>query len=124
MSIDSQLIHTCTVQRATTTRDALNAEVRTWGTVATNVRCRLVIKTQRVGDSAFAERPVVTTHRLLVPAGRTDVQQGDRVITVVDEEGTVDSGPFAILEVMKRRGRAVKHISLLLERTGQDGAAT
>jgi hypothetical protein len=81
MSIDSQLIHTCTVQRATTTRDALNAEVRTWATLASGVRCRLVIKTQRVGDSAFAERPVVTTHRCSparadVQAGRSDYQRG------------------------------------------------
>jgi hypothetical protein len=123
MSIDSQLIHTCTMQRATTSQRRAQRRGEDLGHVATNVRCRLVIKR----PSASAIRPLPSgpssPASLLVPA-RTDVQQGDRMITVVDEEGTVDSGPFAILEVMKRRGRAVKHISLLLERSGQDGAAT
>lgn len=123
MSVDSHLLHTCSIQRATLTKDALNAEVKTWVGFATAVRCRLVIRAQRVGDTAFAERPIVTTHRLLIPAG-TNVQQGDRIVNVVDEEGTTDAGPFAILEVMKRRGRTVRHVSLLLERTGQDGGST
>jgi hypothetical protein len=120
VSIDSQLIHRADIQRATTSRDALNAEVRTWATLASGVRGRLVIKAQRVADTAFAERPVITSHRWLTSPG-VDVKQGDRIINVVDEEGTTDAGPFTIREVMKRRGRAVKHISLLLERTGQDG---
>ncbi len=121
MSIDSHLLHTCTIQRATLTKDALNAEVKTWGLLAIGVRGRLVIKTQRVGDTAFAERPVVTSHRWLISPG-VDVRQGDRIVEIADETGAVDAGPFQIMEVMKRRGRAVKHISLLLERTGQDGA--
>jgi hypothetical protein len=121
MSVDSHLIMTCTIQRAVTTQDALNAEVKTWAIWLSGVRGRLVIKTQRVGDTAFAERPVITTHRWLMSPG-VDVKQGDRIIDIADETGAVDAGPFTILEVMKRRGRAVKHISLLLERTGQDGA--
>ena len=120
MSIDSHLLHTCTIQRATLTKDALNAEIRTWTTLSSGVRGRLVIKAQRVSDTAFAERPVITSHRWLIGPG-VDVQQGDRLINIVDETGATDPGPFAIREVMKRRGRAVKHISLLLERTGQDG---
>ena len=122
MGVDSHLIMTCTTQRASTTKDALNAEVKQWANLATGVRCRLVIKAQRPADTAFAERPVVTSHRLLVPAG-TNIRQGDRIVNVIDEEGTTDAGPFTILEVMKRRARAVRHISLLLERTGQDGGS-
>lgn len=127
MSIDRHLIHTCEIQRPQTAKDGYNAEIKLWPptipTHLTGVFCRLVIKTQRVGETAFAERPVITTHRLLVPAG-TDVRQGDRIVNVQDEEGVIDAGPFAIQEVMRRRASAERHRSLLLERTGQDGGSS
>jgi hypothetical protein len=74
-----------------------------------------VTRQQKVGDTAFAERPVVTVDLLLVPAG-TDVQQGDRVVTIVDETGATEAGVFKIKQVIVRRGRAVRHISLVLEK--------
>lgn len=116
MNISGWFVHTCTVQRdQSVTEDSHKAPIADWRDHLTGVRCRLVIKTERVGDTAFAERPVVTTYRLFVGRG-TDVQQGDRITSIVDETGAVDAGPYRIEEVMKRRARAVRHISLLLER--------
>lgn len=121
MSVDSHLIHTCSIERSRSTTDSYKAEQLLWPPDIpphlVEVPCRLVIKEQRVGDSAFAERPVITTYRLLLAAG-VDVRQRDRITTIRDEEGLVDAGPFRVEEVMKRRARTVRHISLLLERQG------
>jgi len=117
MSIDSHLLHTADIQRATRTVDSYKAEKLLWGTHLIGVRGRLVIKTQRVADTVLAERPIVTTYRWLISPG-VDVRQGDRIANITFEDGTTDAGPYRIEEVMARRGRAVKHISLLLERLG------
>jgi hypothetical protein len=116
MSIDSHLIHTATIQRYLSVGDdSLKAPKKDWRDWLTGVRCRRVTKQQRVGDTAFAERPVITVDLLLVPAG-IDVQQGDRVVNIVDETGATEAGVFKIKEVLRRRGRAVRHISLMLEK--------
>lgn len=112
---------TCDVHRPRSVKDALNAEKLRWPddipVHLSDVRCRLVIKDQRVADTAFAERPIVTTYLLLLPAG-TDVRQRDRIANITDAAGTVDAGPFRVEKVRKRRARAVRHISLELERLG------
>jgi hypothetical protein len=116
MSIDSHLIHRCTIQRYLPVGDdSLKAPKKDWRPWIEGLRCRRVTKQQRVGDTAFAERPVTTTDMLLVPAG-TDVQQGDRVVNVIDETGTTEVGTFKIESVIIRRGRAARHVSLILER--------
>ena len=117
MGIDSHMIHTAEIQRGTTIKDSYNAERITWVTHLTDVRGRLIIKTQRVGDSAFAERPIVTTYRYLTSPG-VDIRQGDRIVNIRDAAGAVDAGPFRVDEIMTRRARAVRHISLLLEKLG------
>lgn len=116
MSIDSHLIHSCTIRRFLPAGDdSLKAPKKDWRDWLTGVRCRRVTKQQRVADTAFAERPVITTDMLLVPAG-TDVQQGDRVVNIVDETGATTAGPFKIESVIIRRGRAARHVSLILEK--------
>lgn len=116
MSIDSHLIHTATIQRYLSAGDdSLKAPKKDWRDWLTGVRCRRVTKQQKVGDTAFAERPVVTTDMLLVPAG-TDVRQGDQVVNIVDETGATEIGVFKIKQVIIRRGRAARHVSLILER--------
>lgn len=126
MGIDSHLIHQCEIQRGRATTDSYGAERVRWPpdipAHLTDVFCRLIIKDQRVGDGAFAERPIVTTYTLLVPPqhqGKAiDIRQGDRAANIRDEEGMVEAGPFRIDSIKKRRARAVRHISLLLERVG------
>lgn len=115
MGVDSHMIHTCTLQRATIQKDDHGADVLVWTGMEPAVRCRLVIATQRSEISDFAERPIITTYKLLLPA-YTDVQQGDRIVDVRDERGVVDAGPYRIESVLPRRGKAQKHISVLLER--------
>lgn len=116
VGIDSHLIHTCTIQRYLSVGDdSLKAPKRDWRDHLVGVRCRRVTKQQRVADTAFAERPVVATEMLVVPAG-TDVRQGDRVTNIVDETGAVEVGVFRIESVIIRRGRAARHVSLVLER--------
>jgi hypothetical protein len=116
VGIDSHLIHTCTIQRFLPAGDdSLKAPKKDWRDWLTGVRCRRITKQQRVADTAFAERPVITADLLLVPAG-TDIKQGDRVTTIVDETGAVEAGTFTIESVIIRRGRAARHVSLNLER--------
>lgn len=115
MGIDSHFIHIADHQRAETRQDGYNASAKTWKPWLADVRGRLVIKTQVVSASEFAEQPVVTTYRWLV-SPRVEVEQGDRIVNVRDRKGVVDAGPFQIKEVMKRSGQSARHISLLLER--------
>jgi hypothetical protein len=121
MGIGSHLIHTCDIERPEVYQDSYGEDKYRWPpdipTHLSEQRCRLIIKAQRVADSALAERPVITTYKLLLPAG-TDVRQGDRITNVEDEEEVVDAGPFSVDEVLKRRARAVRHITLRLEKAG------
>jgi hypothetical protein len=95
MSIDSHLIHRCTIQRYLPVGDdSLKAPKKDWRPWIEGLRCRRVTKQQRVGD----------------------VQQGDRVVNVIDETGTTEVGTFKIESVIIRRGRAARHVSLILER--------
>lgn len=115
MSIDRHLIHRCDIERGRSIQDAYNHEVTTWHTHLTGVRCRLVAKAQRVADSVSGEFPVVNSYLLLLPTG-TDVTIGDRVSNVVDEANETDTSSYRIESVLKRRARAVRHISVVLEK--------
>lgn len=121
MSADAHFIHQCDVQRPTIIKDGYGADKELWPPQVPihllGVRGRLVVKTQRVADTALAEKPTITTYRWLTSQG-VDVRIGDRLTNIVFEDGTTDAGPYRIEEVMKRRGRAVRHISLLLEKVG------
>lgn len=123
MGADSHFIHTADVHRATMTPDAYGEDVETWPPTIpshlTGVRGRLVIRSEFTGDTAFAERPFVTTYRWMCGAG-VDVRPGDRIAHVIDEQGqSLDPGPFHILEALPRRGRTVRHQTLTLERVGR-----
>lgn len=127
MGLDSNLIHLCDIQRGVAQPDGYGNDTLVWPPVVPlhllDVRCRLVIKEQRVGDTALADRPVVTIYRLFLPpqvnGNPTDVRQGDRVVNLRDETGAAVPGTFRIPdEVMPRRARAVRHYSLKLERLG------
>jgi hypothetical protein len=116
MAIGSHLIDRCRIERATVTRSPYGNDTEVWDLWRDNVPCRFVQKRQQLADSATAAEPVVTTYLLLVPAG-TDIRIGDRVTRVVLQDGTVDAGPYRIEEVLRRRGRAERHRSAVLERT-------
>lgn len=117
--IDSWLIHTCTIQRdQSVVDDDYRADVPDYADHKTGVKCRLVVKSKRSLLPELGERPVITTYKLLLPAG-TDVEASDQITNVVDEEGDAISGTFSIAAgPHKRRARAVRHISLELEKIG------
>lgn len=113
--IEAHFIHSCTIERATISLDDHGADVATWHAVVESVRCRLVVKDQRAGINELAERPIITTYRVLLPA-YTTVQPGDRITNVYDERGVIDPGPYRIETILPRRARSQRHISVLLER--------
>jgi hypothetical protein len=115
VSMDAHMIHTCTVQSATVDQDAYNHDVETWADSNTGQRCRLVIGEERVAFTELAERPVVTTYTLYLPA-YVAVAPGQRIVDVTLEDATVEVGPFRIESVLARRGRSQRHIRLNLEK--------
>lgn len=125
MSIDSHLIHTCSVQRMTTPNRTSHRDAKpVWSNQMIRVSCRLVIKAQRVADSATGERPIVTNYLLLLPAD-TDIRQGDRVTQIIDERGVMELGNdnqtpaiYRVAAVMPRRASAQRHVSCQLDRVG------
>lgn len=115
MSLDGHLIHRCTIQRATLRQDAYRSDVRVYEDHLTDVPCRLVAKNQRRFDTVTQQWIVVSGYLLLVRAD-VEVGEGDRVCDVMYEDGTSEAGPFVVHSCLTRRGRAARHVSLILER--------
>ncbi len=102
MGIAAHFLHVCDIQRG-------------GKTVATDVRCRLVAKAQRILDSVSGQAPIVTSYLMLF--GRdTDVKSSDRIINVRFQDGTTDPNIYDIRARLTRNARAVHHISCQLER--------
>lgn len=112
--------HTCVIERPARVVNIYGNRRVTWDALPDRVYCRLVVRSMRVGESAFAESPIVTTYTLLV--GRlADVRVGDRIRDVRNRSDEVlDAGPFHVAQLLERRGPggAVAHRSFSLERQG------
>lgn len=115
MGVDSHFIHTCAIERPTETQDEYGENVKTFQPHLSGVRCRLVEKQERETPGESAEQPLITTYLLLVPPG-TDVDEDDRITSIVYEDGTTDDRVFDVQTKLVRRARAARHISLTLER--------
>lgn len=116
MGIEAWLIHTCTIERdQTATEDDYNADVPDYVASSSGVRCRMVIKMVREPLGGLGENPVIPTYRLFLPAG-TDIHDGDRVTTVLDEGGNAIAGAWNVQQVLRWRSRAVRHITVYLEK--------
>lgn len=116
MSIDTHLIHACTVQRSTSASDAYRNARRTWTDHLKGVPCRLVSKAQRViSRDQTAQLVVVTTYTLLLPRD-TDIIPDDRVTMTDTGDDFADVGPFRVAAVLPRRSMALHHVSVALER--------
>jgi len=115
MSLENHFLHTCTIQRPTVVgKDRYQADVVTWANVAVKVPCRFVEKAQRAFSTDLAQFVVATTYTLLLAPG-ADVREGDRIADVRLEDGMVQGGPFEVASALRRRGRALHHLSLGLE---------
>lgn len=115
MPVSSWFSHTCTVERATEAEDEYNEDAKTWAPHLTGVRFRLIEKQEREAPGVMAGQPLITVYLALMPVG-TDVDEDDRITSIVYEDGTTDDRIFTIESKAIRRGRAAKHISLQLER--------
>lgn len=115
MSFDSHLIHTCTVQRATLSLDQYRGQQRTYADYLTDVRCRLVVKSERIFSDVEVQLGRTTTYLLLVRPD-VDVQEGDRITELVYEDKEQVAEHFTVREILKRRARSARHVALKLER--------
>lgn len=115
MAVDSHFIHRCDIQRGVEGEDDYNETTETFGDHLSDVRCRLVEKSEREGDSEFAANPLVTIYLLLLPA-KTDVTEADRITNIRYEDGTTDARVFTVETLATRRARVARHLSLTLQR--------
>ncbi|HUM37543.1 MAG TPA: hypothetical protein PLQ85_11790 [Anaerolineae bacterium] len=115
MSFEGHLIHRCTIQRATLRQDEYRSDVRVYEDYLTDVPCRLVAQTQRQFDTVTQQWVTMSGYKLLLRPD-ADVGEGDRVVDVCYEDGTVEPGPFVIRATLMRRGRWARHQSLSVER--------
>lgn len=116
MSIGAQLIHRCTIQRATRAPDALRQDIKSYQPHSTAVPCRLIAKTQRIYSTQQAQLLSLTVHKLFLAPG-VDIQAGDRITDLLYEDSQLISAEiFAVRTILPRRGRTVRHITLELER--------
>lgn len=117
MGVEAHLLHTCTIERATSQPNALHEDVPTWVAWAEDVPCRLVMQQQRQFIDAIAEYAVTSGYKLLLPHGYgAEVAEGDRVTQVVYEDGTEAPGAFVVRSILPRRARCERHVTLQLER--------
>lgn len=113
MSFRNWLIHTCVIEdNAGTAFSAIGELVDDWQPEST-VSCRYVIDRERRGSEAESAQ-FVTVTKLLLPATAT-VDNTKRVTNVTLEDSTVLSGPFNIEQVLPRRAKSLRHITLILE---------
>lgn len=113
---DAWFIHACTISRnAATETDDYRADLKGFAVVATGVPCRMKISQMRNLVPDLGEGPVLTRYQCYLAAG-TDVQPGDQVGTVVDEEGESIAGVYKVESVFKRRARTVRHVTVELSR--------
>ena len=123
MSFDSQMIHTCVIERDPMNGSDLhgNAPVNVVGATVTVVpeliytgMCRLVEKMERILTERSG-RTAVKVYKLLVPPGAV-IQDRDRVKSVTLEDGTILTDAFVVTTNLNRRRVNLSHLSLDLER--------
>jgi hypothetical protein len=116
MSFDSQLIHTCTIERDPSNGEDLrgNAPVDQRPELVYSGPCRLVEKSEKV-KKEMGEWTVVTVYKLFVPTGSTFTKR-DRVKKIVLEDGALLEDAFTITESLTRRRPSGAFLSISLEK--------
>ena len=115
MSLRSQLIHTCTIERdLSPPRDSFGGEAPAYTDLHTDLACRLMAETAQVNKADDLSLQMETLWKMIVPAG-TDIVTKDRVKLVTLEDKSTD-GPFDITAVIPRRdGKGQRLVALSLE---------
>jgi hypothetical protein len=116
MSLDSLLLHTCTIENpATGALNAYNNETRQYGVPVTGVRCRLVEKSERVWSNELQEAVIQTVYLLLLPRD-TVIEEHAKISLVTLEDRTTISDVFEVDELLTRRGMSAHHKTAMLKR--------
>jgi hypothetical protein len=119
MSFDSQLIHSCTIERDITAGEDACGDPLTGQDpqLVYSGPCRFTEKDEKAWSTEKNALQVVTVIRLWVP-GQYQVLERDRVKSVTLEDGTVLVDAFWTKKVLARRNRGqVVFQTLELDRT-------
>lgn len=109
-------IHRCTIERnQSDVDDDYRSTTQDWRPVASATPCRMKITQVRNPLPDLGEGPMIPRYQCFVGPG-VDVRDGDRVVSVVDEEGNDIEGVFKVEARLARRAMAVRHITLELSR--------
>ena len=116
MSLDSHLIHTCTIENpAGDLLNAYNNKTRQYGTPITDVRCRMVESQKRVWSDERQESVVQSVTMLLMPED-TVIDERAKISLVTLEDGTIVSDVFEVDDLLVRRGKSAHHKTATLQR--------
>lgn len=116
MSLDSHLIHTCTIENPVSgSVNAYNNAAKAYDAPVQNVRCRLVIRGERVWSTERQESLIQTTYKLFVMAG-VSLNQRAKISKVTLEDGTIIRDVYTVSEVLPHRSRTVHHQTAVIER--------
>lgn len=115
-----RLVHTCTVERDSGTAQTSSGQITaSWSDVYTAQPLRFTERVERVAaegvGAAMVQRDIALMN------GTADVQEDDRIHSILDAGGnTIGAGTFTVERVLRRRdvGGNVHHTSLELERVG------
>ena len=116
MAYTDVLLDTCSIERnASLGNDPDNNPIAKWSVTQTLVACRLLIKMVRELDDAAAQQAVITEYTMLIAAG-VDINEGDRISTVVHDNAPLTE--FFDVEGVAKQPRLDKihHIKLTLKR--------
>lgn len=116
MSIESLMIHTCSIVRDLPSgEDALGNPIKQISIAVYSGICRLVERQERVWSDERGTAAKVTSYKLLIPCGAS-VQERDRIERVTLEDGSTLESYFAAKSALVRRSNRASHLSIDLER--------
>ena len=116
MSLDSHLIHTCTIQNpAAGSVNVYNNASKGYAAPITGVRCRLVEDREFVKADEVSEGFIQTVYRLMV-LGDVNLLEKAKISNLTLEDGAVINDTFEVIDLLIRRGRSAHHKTATLER--------
>lgn len=116
MSLDSMLIHRCTIENPTAgSQNVYNNASKAYATAITDVHCRLIENKELVERDEVTEGYIKTTYTLMVLKS-VDLREKAKISSVTLEDGSVISDVFEVNDVIERRGRNSHHKTAMLER--------
>jgi hypothetical protein len=116
MSLDSHLIHTCTIENGTGGNlNPYNNAKKEYGVPLEGVRCRLVESQEHVWNDQRQESTIQTIYKLILPPN-IQIQERARISQVTTEDGTILVDLFRVKAMLPRRARSTRHLTATLER--------